>query len=128
MPNRIIAFLLILLIPLSANASDMIVLNGFLSIAYMLFFIPLALLIHLIVTVYFQKKGYYRGKSFTIKYLIIAMLVPITGIALLTFEYLSNMSRAGMHVGTFLSILFVYGFLSLIFAIPYLLHLTATEK
>ena len=111
-----------------ANALNTIGINKMLSILVLIFFIPLILLIHLIATIYFQKKGRYRSKNFTIKYLIVAMLAPIAGSALITFEYLANMSKAGIHIGTFLSILFVYGFLSLIFAIPYVLYLSTSVK
>ncbi|MBP2279283.1 tellurite resistance protein TehA-like permease [Psychrobacter sp. PL15] len=128
MSNRMIAFALFFLIPLSANAIDMNLSNGLMTVSYIFYIVVPVLLVHLIATVYFHNKGYYRNKSFTTKHLIIAMSVPIMGIALLIFEYLSNMNRAGMHIGTFLSILFVYGFLSLVFAIPYLLYLAAPEK
>ena len=32
------------------------------------------------------------------------------------------MAHADIHVGMFLSVLFVYAFLPIIFAVPYLLH------
>ena len=99
-----------------------------LAMLLLVFFMPLVLLIHIIAIFYFQKKGYYRSRSFTIKHLLIAILFPIAGMALITFEYLMNLSKSGIHVGTFLSILFVYGFLSLIFAIPYILYLSAPSK
>ena len=99
-----------------------------LALMFLVFVIPVFLLIHLIATVYFQKKNYYRSKSFTIKYLLIAMLAPLIGMALITFEYLMNLSKNGIHIGTFLSVLFVYIFLSLLFAIPYILHLTTKVK
>lgn len=63
-----------------------------------------------------------------LKHVLIAILFPIAGMALITFEYIMNLSKGGLHVGTFLSILFVYGFLALIFAVPYVLHLTASTK
>ena len=92
------------------------------------FFMPVVSLIHLIATVYFYKKGYYRSQSFTLKHLAIALIFPIAGMALITFEYWDNRALASIHVGSFLSILFVYAFLALLFAIPYLLHLLAAEK
>lgn len=99
-----------------------------LALMFLIFVIPVLLLLHLIATVYFQKKNYYRSKSFTIKYLLTVMPVSIIGMALMTFEYVMNLSKNGIHVGTFLSVLFVYIFVLLIFAIPYLLHLMTTEK
>ncbi len=102
--------------------------SEFLTISYVFYILVPALLIHLIATVYFHKQGYYHSRSFTTKHLLIVMLVPIVGIALVTFEYLTNMSRTGIHVGTFLSIWFVYIFLSLFFALPYFLHLTAAKE
>ncbi len=99
-----------------------------LAMLLLVLFMPLVLLIHVIVMIYFHAKGYYRSKSFTIKHVLIAILFPIAGMALITFEYIMNLSKGGLHVGTFLSILFVYGFLALIFAIPYVLHLTASTK
>ncbi len=99
-----------------------------LAIMFLVFVIPIILVIHVIATVYFQKKGYYRSKRFTIKHLLVAMLAPIIGMILITFEYLMNLSKNYIHIGTFLSILFVYGFVSLVFAIPYLLHLFTTER
>lgn len=99
-----------------------------LSMLILVFFMPLVLLIHLIATIYFQKKDYYCSKSFTVKHLLIAIIFPIAGMTLITFEYLMNLSKASIHIGTFLSVLFVYGFLSLIFAIPYILYLSASSK
>ena len=128
MSNYIIAFVLILLLPSSANASNMGALNSWLTVAYTFYILVPALLIHLIATVYFHKQGYYRSDSFTAKHVVTIMLVPIVGITLIIFEYLTHMGQSGIHVGTFLSIIFVYVFLSLLFAIPYLLHLTAFEE
>lgn len=99
-----------------------------LAMLLLLLLMPLVLLIHVVATIYFQTKGYYRSKSFMLKHVLIAILFPIAGMALITFEYIMNLSKGGLHVGTFLSILFVYGFLALIFAIPYVLHLTASTK
>ena len=99
-----------------------------LALMFLVFVIPVLLLLHLIATVYFQKKRYYCSRAFTIKYLLTAMLAPLIGMALITFEYLMNLSKNGIHVGTFLSVLFVYTFVLLIFAIPYLIHLTTTVK
>ena len=126
MPNRIAApalfLLFVLLFPLSANAAN---LTELFSFYYGLFVIPVALLIHIMATIVFQKRGYYCSKAFTRKYLIVALLVPIIGIALITVEYLLDMSTTGIHIGTFLSVLFVYGLVSLIFAIPYILYLSS---
>lgn len=99
-----------------------------LSMLFLIFFVPVMLLIHVIATVYFQTRGNYRSRSFTTKHLSVIMLTPIVGIALITFEYLTNMSKSGIHVGTFLSILFVYIFSVVIFAIPYVLYLTSPSK
>lgn len=95
---------------------------------FLVFLMPVLVFIYLIATIYCYKKGYFRSKSFTKKYLIVAMLMPIVGIALITFEYWINMEHAGIHIGTFLSILFVYSFLAVIFAVPYILYLTAPTK
>ncbi|WP_201556740.1 hypothetical protein [Psychrobacter sp. 72-O-c] len=128
MPRKIIALVLCLLIPLSANAIDMNVSNGLMTVSYIFYIIVPVLLIHLIATIYFHNKGYYRSKSFTTKHLIVALLVPIAGIALISFEYLTNMGRTGIHIGTFLSVLFVYVFMTLFFALPYFLHLVADKE
>lgn len=101
--------------------------HAMLALMFLVSVIPIILLIHVIATVYFQKKGYYRSKSFTIKHIFIAMPAPIIGMVLITFEYVMNLSKNGIHVGTFLSLLFVYGFIALIFALPYLLHLFSVE-
>ncbi|ALF60027.1 hypothetical protein AOC03_08225 [Psychrobacter urativorans] len=89
---------------------------------------PVVSLIHLIATVYFYKKGYYRSQSFTIKHLVVALFFPIAGMALITFEYVMNLSKGGIDVASFLLILSLYGLLVVIFAIPYLLHLRAAKK
>ena len=99
-----------------------------LAMLLLVLFMPLVSLIHLIATVYFYKKQYYQSKSFMLKHVLIAILFPLAGMALMTFEYVMNLSKGGIHVGTFLSVLFVYGFLALLFAIPYVLHLMAAEK
>ncbi|TXD97100.1 hypothetical protein ES754_08815 [Psychrobacter frigidicola] len=99
-----------------------------LAMLILAFFMPVLALIHLIATVCFYKKGYYRSQSFTIKHLAVALFFPIAGMALITFEYWDNMPLASIHVGSFLSILFVYAFLAILFAIPYLLHVMAAEK
>ena len=99
-----------------------------LAMLLLLLFMPLVSLIHLIATIFFQTKGYYQSKSFMLKHVLIAILFPIAGMALITFEYIMNLSKGGIHVGTFLSVLFVYGFLALIFAIPYILYLSAPVK
>ncbi len=99
-----------------------------LSMLLLVLFMPLVSLIHLIAILYFQKKGYYRSKAFTIKHLAVALFFPIAGMALITFEYIINLQLGSIHVGTFLSVLFVYGFLALIFAVPYILHLSAPVK
>lgn len=125
MQNKIIIFLSLLLLPLSANALDLSRSNGLLSVPYAFYILVPALLIHLMVTLYFQKKGYYRSKSFTTKHLAMVVLIPVVGIGLLSFEYLTNMGNAGMHVGSYLSILFVYVFMAILFALPYPLHLFA---
>ena len=103
-------------------------LNSWLTVAYTFYILVPVLLIHLLATVYFHKQDYYRSDSFTAKHVVTVMLVPMVGIALIIFEYLTNMGQSGIHIGTFLSIIFVYLFLSLLFAIPYLLHLTAVEE
>ena len=99
-----------------------------LAMLLLLLFMPLVSLIHLIATIFFQTKGCYQSKSFTIKHLAVALFFPIVGMALITFEYIINLQLGSIHVGTFLSVLFVYGFLALIFAIPYILHLSAPVK
>ena len=119
---------LFLLMPLSANASDMTVLNGKLSIFYMLIFMPLALLVHFLATIYFNKRDYYLDKAFTRKHLLIAMTVPTLGVAIIGYEYLINISSTGIHIGTLVSVLFVYGLAAFLFAIPYLIHLTTSDK
>ena len=92
------------------------------------FFMPLVSLIHLIATVSFQRNGCYRSKSFTIKHLAVALFFPIAGMALITFEYLINLSLSAIDIDSFLLILSLYGLLALVFAIPYLLHLRAVKK
>lgn len=99
-----------------------------LAMLILIFLMPVVLLVHLIAMLYFYKKARYRSKSFMLKHLLIAMLFPIAGMALITIEYLMNLSKSGIHVGTFLSVLFVYGFLAVIFAIPYILYLSASSK
>lgn len=99
-----------------------------LAMLILVFVMPVILLIHLIAMVYCYKKDYFRSKAFTYKYLIIALLAPAAGSALITFEYWINREHGGIHVGTFLSVLFVYGFLALLFTIPYILYLTAASK
>lgn len=92
------------------------------------FFMPLVALIHLIATVSFQRNGYYRSQSFTITHLSVALFFPIAGMALITFEYLMNLSKGGIDVGSFLSVFSLYGLLALLFATPYLLYLRTTSK
>lgn len=92
------------------------------------FFMPLVSLIHLIATVSFQRNGCYESKAFTIKHLVLALFFPIAGIALITFEYVMNLSKGGIDVASYLSILSLYGLLALFFATPYLLHLRAAKK
>lgn len=99
-----------------------------LAMILLVFLMPLVALIHLIATVSFQRNGCYRSKSFTIKHLAVALFFPIAGMALITFEYGINRAHGGIHIGTWLSVLFVYAFLAIIFAIPYLLYLTAPNK
>nr|WP_317200180.1 hypothetical protein [uncultured Psychrobacter sp.] len=101
---------------------------GHLTFYYMLFILPMVLLFHLIAVIYFQKRNRYRSKAFTHKHLIIVMLFLSIGVATTTFEYVTDLSSTGIHVGTLLSLLFVYGFIALLFAIPYLLHLFAIKK
>ena len=128
MSNRLVIFISALLISMSANASNMAVLNGKLSIFYMLIFMPLALLVHFIAIIYFNKRDYYLDKAFTRKHLLIAMTVPALGIITIIYEYLINISDSGIHIGTLVSVLFVYGLATLLFAIPYLIHLTTKQK
>lgn len=111
-----------------ATALNQIEVNIMLAMLLLVLFMPLVLLIHVIAMFYFQTKGYYRSKSFMLKHLLIGILFPIAGMALITFEYIVNLNTGGIHVGTFLSVLFVYGFLSLIFAIPYTFYLSSTSK
>ena len=99
-----------------------------LAVLILIFFMPLVLLIHLIATVSFQRNGLYRSKLFTIKYLAVALIFPLAGMALITFEYVMNLSKGGIDIGSFLLILFLYKLLALVFAIPYLLHLRAARK
>ncbi|MGM8897197.1 MULTISPECIES: hypothetical protein [unclassified Psychrobacter] len=99
-----------------------------LSMILLVYFMPVVVLIYLITTVYYYQKGRFCRKSFTYKYLMIAMLVPIAGMALITFEYWINMTHGGIHVGTWLSVLFVYAFIAIIFAIPFLLYLITPNK
>lgn len=128
MPNQIIALILLSLVSISANAADLSSSDTLLTVPYVFYVLVPALLIHLVATVYCQKQGYYRSNSFTIKHLIVAMLVPIIGIALITFEYLTNSTVASLHIGTYLSIVFVYVFMSLFFMLPYFLNLVADKK
>ena len=99
-----------------------------LAMLILVFFMPLVAIIHLIATIYFFNKGHYSSKSFTIKHLAVALVFPIAGMGLITFEYWDNMEHAGIHVGTLLSVLFVYGFLAILFAVPYLLYIMAPNK
>ena len=92
------------------------------------FFMPLVSLLHLIATVYFYKKGYYRSQSFTLKHLAVALFFPIAGMALITFEYLINLNLGAIDIDSFLIILSLYGLLAIIFAIPYILYLSAPSK
>lgn len=125
MPNRMLVLLSILLMPLSANASDM---TAMFTFYYGLFIVVPAIVIHIIATIFFAKKGYYQSKRFTTRYLIVAMLIPIIGVGLSMYEYALDTSATGIHIGTLVSILFVYGLLSLIFAVPYILYLSNTTK
>lgn len=99
-----------------------------LAMLLLIFFMPLVSFIHLIATISFQRNGLYRSKSFTIKHLAVALFFPIAGMTLMTFEYIMNLSKGGIDVGSFLSIFSLYGLLALIFATPYLLHLRAIKK
>ncbi len=67
-------------------------------------------------------------KAFTRKHLLIAMTVPTLGVAIIGYEYLINISSTGIHIGTLVSVLFVYGLAAFLFAIPYLIHLTTSDK
>lgn len=127
MQNRLLLFVTSLLISIPANVSDMTVLNGQLTIFYMFIVIPITLLIHFFAIIYFNKRDYYLSKAFTRKHLLIAMLVPALGVAIIIYEYLTNLSNAGIHIGTLVPVLFVYGLIALLFAIPHLIHLTASE-
>ncbi|MGP4952411.1 hypothetical protein ACTXGO_09560 [Psychrobacter sp. T6-1] len=80
---------------------------GHLTFYYMLFILPIVLLFHLIAVIYFQKRNRYRSKAFTHKHLIIVILFLSIGVATTTFEYVTDLSSTGIHVGTLLSLLFV---------------------
>ena len=123
--NRIVLILLIILIPISANASDM---TGMFTFYHGLFIVVPAIVIHIIATIFFAKKGYYQSKKFTTQYLIVAMLIPLIGVGLSMYEYALDISTTGIHIGTLVSIVFVYGLLSLIFAVPYILYISNTTK
>ena len=123
--NRIVLILLSILIPISANASDM---TAMFTFYYGLFIVVPTIVIHIIATIFFAKKGYYQSKRFTTQYLIVAMLIPMIGVGLSLYEYALDTSATGIHIGTLVSILFVYGLLSLIFAVPYILYLSDTTK
>ena len=99
-----------------------------LAMLILVFFMPLVAIIHLIATIYFFNKGYYSSKSFTIKHLAVALMFPIACMVLITFEYWDNMDHVGIHVGTLLAVLFVYVFLAILFAVPYLLYIMAPKK
>jgi uncharacterized membrane protein YhaH (DUF805 family) len=130
MPNRIVTLALFLCLPMLAYAKEMhaTAIIGRFTFYYGLLVLVPALLIYIIAILYCSKKGYYRSQAFTSKYLIAVLLIPIIGIALALVEYLLDMSATGMHIGTLVSILFVYGLMSLIFAIPYILYLSAATK
>lgn len=98
-----------------------------LAMLLLVLFMPLVSLIHLIAILYFQKKGYYRSKAFTIKHLAVALFFPIAGMALITFEYIMNLPLGGIDVEAYLSILTPYALLTLFFAAPYFLHLRAVK-
>ncbi|WP_201587928.1 hypothetical protein [Psychrobacter jeotgali] len=125
MPNQVLALVLSASNPTLAHTAGT---AGQLTFYYVFYVIPIVLLLHLIAMIYFQKRERYRSKRFMNKHLSMVMLFLLLGVALTTFEYLMNLSKSGMHIGTFLSILFVYGFVSFIFAIPYVLHLTTSSK
>lgn len=121
---------LVLLMPFAAAPIPAYAANvaGYLSLYYIFYVIPIILLIHFIAMIYFQKRDRYRSKAFMGRHLLIVMLLLLLGLVITTFEYLINITHTGMHIGTFLSILFVYGFIALLFAIPYLLYSFTTEK
>ena len=123
--NRIVLILLSILIPILANASDM---TAMFTFYYGLFIVVPTIVIHIIATIFFAKKGYYQSKKFTTQYLIVAMLIPLIGFGLSMYEYALDTSTTGIHIGTLVSILFVYGLLSLIFAVPYILYISNTTK
>ncbi|MFZ2554601.1 hypothetical protein [Psychrobacter urativorans] len=99
-----------------------------LAMILLVFFMPLVTVIHLIATISFQRNGLYKSKSFTIKHLAVALLFPIAGMALITFEYIINLRLGGIDVESYLLILSPYALLTLIFATPYFLHLWAVKK
>ncbi len=102
-------------IPTLANASDF---TGFYTFLYVSLVIPVTALVHFVATVYFLKKGYYRSKSFTIKHLIIALAVPIIGIAIMVFEYFQTLGSGDSYRDDFITGVFIYSFLTLIYIIP----------
>ena len=99
-----------------------------LAMLLLVFFMPLISIIHLIAVASFQRNSLYRSKSFTVKHLLVALFFPVAGMALITFEYLMNLSKGGIDFGSFLLIISFYGLLAVIFAVPYLLYLRAIKS
>lgn len=118
MKNRML--ILFLLVPISAYASDM---TGVLTIYYVMSIVfPLAL-VHFAAVWNFSKNGRYRNKKFALKHTLVAMSVPIIGIAIVLFEVYLVRNSSTSYVESFITGLLMYIFIAFIASIPYFIHL-----
>lgn len=118
MKNRMV--MLFLLVPISAYASDM---TGVLTIYYVMSIVfPLAL-VHFAAVWIFYKNGRYRDKKFAFKHTLVAMSVPIIGIAIMLFEGYLVRNSSTSHAESFNTGILMYIFIAFIASIPYLIHL-----
>ncbi len=115
MLNKVIAILLSLLIPISANASDM---TGIFTIYYLATMVIPLTLIHLVALKYFSKKSYYRSKIFAIKHSSIALIFPLVGIMIMMYESYLVRNSVNNNEG-FAAGVAIYVFLILISLLPY---------
>lgn len=119
MSKKLLIFASAMIVSTSVYASDF---TGLLSLIYFSIIIVPAIVIHLIASLYFYRKGRYSSKSFAVKHFEVAMLVCFLGLVVMGVDYYLSYGGGDSHLDDLVFGLTLYSGLILIFALPYFMY------
>ena len=119
MSKKLLMFAVAMLVSSSVYASDP---TGLISLIYFALIIVPAIVIHLIASLHFYRKGRYQSKNFAVKHFEVAMLLPFLGLVVMGVDYYLVYGGGDSHNDDLVYGLIIYSVLILIFALPYFIY------